>query len=45
MSKPLPLYPRKPTFIVRFGMSVWCHEETHAVQQIALHFDHLICAQ
>jgi hypothetical protein len=25
MSEPLPLYPRKPTFIVRFGMSVRCH--------------------
>jgi hypothetical protein len=24
MSALLPLYPPKPTFIVRFGMSVWC---------------------
>src|ERR1035437_5352473 len=35
MSALLPLYPRKPTFIVRDGMSQRCQQETHAPQQTA----------
>ena len=34
MSALLPLYPRKPTFIVRDGMSQRCQQETHAPQQM-----------
>jgi hypothetical protein len=34
MSALLPLYPRKPTFIARGGMSEKCHERTHAPQQL-----------
>ena len=26
MSALLPIYPRKPTFIARFGMSQMCHQ-------------------
>src|SRR5437879_577875 len=33
MSALLPLYPRKPTFIVRDSMSEKCHVQTHASQQ------------
>src|SRR5450759_2680514 len=42
MSALLPLYPRKPTFIVRDGMSQRCQEETHAPQQTTSLFDLLI---
>jgi hypothetical protein len=33
MSAPLPLYPRKPTFGGRVGMSQRCQDRTHASQQ------------
>src|SRR6202048_3539756 len=36
--------PDKQTFSARVGMSQTCHEETHAAQQIASLFDHLVGA-
>ena len=41
----LPVFSYERTSSDRPGMSELCHEETHAVQQIALLLDHLISAQ
>src|SRR5260370_4306400 len=42
MSRYLPLYPRKPTHVGHRAMSVSCQQETHAAQQTATSFDHLV---
>jgi hypothetical protein len=34
--------PKKRTLIERVGMSALCHNRTHAAQQKALLFDHLV---
>ena len=39
---PLPLCPRKQTRLGNRGMSVSCHERTHAPLQTASPFDHLV---
>jgi len=40
-----PLYPQHRTSAKRAGTSVSCHNRTHASQQAASLFDHLVCAQ
>src|ERR1700730_3418167 len=37
-------YPQEQTWLACPGMSVWCHEETHAPQQITTSFDHFVGA-
>src|SRR6478736_6442758 len=41
-SRCFPLYPRKRTSGIRAGMSELCHNRTHAPQQTASLFDHLV---
>jgi hypothetical protein len=38
----LPVLPGKQTFSATVGMSQRCHQETHAPQQTASLFDHLV---
>src|SRR5439155_24233292 len=40
----LPVFPDKQTFSKSVGMSQRCHQETHAPQQPASLFDHLVGA-
>jgi hypothetical protein len=40
-----PLLPQLRTFFEASGTSAKCHQETHALQQLAALFDHLVGAQ
>jgi hypothetical protein len=42
--RPLPVYPDEQTSSESVGMSQTCHNRTHAAQQYALLFDHLVGA-
>jgi hypothetical protein len=44
-SKCFPLFTQQRTSARYFGMSEKCQQETHALQQLAALFDHLVGAQ
>jgi hypothetical protein len=44
VGRPFPVYPDERTSSDRPGMSGWCHFRTHALQQTAASFNHLVGA-